>query len=153
MGNEPLADLARWLKLPAHGAREAESAEAEVAAVERRYGVRLPTDLRSHLLRLGPRESAVWDDELILWWPASRLRNMPDEYPQGSENPVVAREANRYIFFADYSIWCWAWAICCGDGAQRGKVAVIGASGDAFIADSFADFVTRYLRDPMSIMP
>jgi len=150
-GDAPAA-LAHLLKLPERSALELERAEQEIVAVEQRYDLRLPDDLRLHLKRMGPGETEIWDDELILWWPTGRLRNLPDEYPQGSRNPDIAAEANRYVFFADYSIWCWAWAICCSDGKNRGKVAAISA-GDAFVADSFSDFAARYLADPMSIMP
>jgi hypothetical protein len=150
-GDAPAA-LAHLLKLPPRSALDLERAEQEIAAVEQRYNLRLPDDFRLHLMRMGPGEAEIWDDELVLWWPTGRLRNLPEEYPQGSANPEVVRETNRYIFFADYSIWCWAWAICCGNGENRGKVAVIGTSDDPFVANSFSDFATRYLRDPMSVM-
>jgi hypothetical protein len=147
------AALGRWLKLPARSDLQIEIVEQELAEVERRYAVRLPNDFRAGLKRVGPGVEEIWDDESNLWWPSGRLRNLPDEYAHGSTNPVVARAAGEYIFFADHLIWCWAWAICCGEGKNRGKVAVIGTSSDAFVADSFSDFVARYLADPMSIMP
>lgn len=67
------------------------------------------------------------------------------------DDAVIAAEAHSYLFFADYSIWCWAWAICCGDGPNRGKVALVGGAPDRIVADSFSDFVERYLRDPASV--
>ncbi|HYD38316.1 MAG TPA: helix-turn-helix transcriptional regulator [Allosphingosinicella sp.] len=35
---------------------------------------------------------------------------------------------------------------------DRGRVALIGGSPDRFVADSFSDFVTRYLRAPDSVL-
>ena len=150
--NAPAA-LGRWLKLPARSDLQIAIVEQEIAEAERRYAVRLPTDFRACLMRVGPGIEEIWDDADNLWWPAGRLRNLPDEYEHGSTNPAVTCDAHEYIFFADHMIWCWAWAICCGEGENRGKVAVIGTSGDAFVADSFSDFVVRYLHDPFSIMP
>jgi hypothetical protein len=150
--NDAPTALARWLSLPARNVLEMEVAEQALASVERRYGLTIPSDLRSFLALLDTAQEYEWDDEDVLWWGIARLKTIPDEYSQPIRNPEISREPDSYLFFADYSIWCWAWAICCGDGENRGRVAVISA-GDAFVADSFSDFVTRYLADPMSIMP
>jgi hypothetical protein len=64
---------------------------------------------------------------------------------------LVARDASKYLFFADYMIWCWAWAIACGDGEHRGRVAVINGVSDRFVADSFGQFVDRYILDKNSV--
>ena len=93
------------------------------------------------------------DAETTAWWPLQRLKNIPDEYPHTVTDPTIAKNAPRYIFFADYMIWCWAWAIDCGDGKDRGRVAVIGGSPDRFVADSFAEFVDRYVEDQRQIGP
>ena len=146
------AALVAWLKLPALDERESAVVRSGIDAVEQRYDLRLPEDFRSHLMRMGAGGGEIWDDELVLWWPVARLRNMLEEYPQGSANPEIVRDAGQYIFFADYSIWCWAWAICCREGRNYGKVVVIGAAGDPFVAGSFTEFVTGYLRDPLSVM-
>ena len=146
------AALAAWLKLDTPDDRALTAIRSGITAVEQRYDVRLPEDFRHHLMRIGAGEGEIWDDELVLWWPVARLRNLPEEYPQGSANPEVVRDAKRYIFFADYSIWCWAWAIYCQEGAHYGKVMVIGVAGDPVVADSFTDFVEGYLRDPNSVM-
>jgi hypothetical protein len=54
-------------------------------------------------------------------------------------------------FFADYLIWCWAWAIVCGDDENRGRVVVISGH-DRFVADSFAQFVDLHISDPYRLL-
>jgi hypothetical protein len=57
----------------------------------------------------------------------------------------------KYLFFADYIIWCWAWAIACGDDDNRGRIAVINGLSDHFVADGFGQFVDRYILDKNSV--
>ncbi|MEI9851687.1 MAG: SMI1/KNR4 family protein [Sphingomonas sp.] len=122
---------------------------AGVAALERRYGIAIPEDFRDYLLRACPAED-LWDagsGHDFIWWGLGRIKNIPDEYEQPIRNPEIASEAHRYLFFSDYCIWFWAWAICCSDGPNRGKVAVIGDS-ERFVANSFAQFVETYRTRP-----
>jgi hypothetical protein len=44
-------------------------------------------------------------------------------------------------------LWCWAWAVCCSEGPNRGRIAVI-SDPSGFVAENFLEFVERYLRDP-----
>jgi SMI1 / KNR4 family (SUKH-1) len=123
--------------------------EDAVAALERRYGVALPNDFREYLLKSCPQgNDNGWPVE---WWSLDRIKNIPEEYEYKIENASVARSAGPYLFFADYMIWCWAWAIACGNDENRGRVVVIGAS-DNFIADSFGQFVDRYIDDELSVV-
>jgi hypothetical protein len=137
--------LFSWLRSHGGGQRAAD-AEAGVRALECRYRIRLPDDFRRYLLQVAPDED-VTDDELTTWWALGRIRNIPDEYEGEISNLVIAAGAGEYLFFADYIFWCWAWAVCCSEGPNRGKVAFIGGPND-FVADSFAEFVERYLHDP-----
>jgi len=86
------------------------------------------------------------DDDYIDWWPIARIKNISDEFEYQIGNPEIAKSASKYLFFADYLIWCWAWAICCDPGPHYGKIAVIGDQGK-FVADSFEEFVDIVLRD------
>ena len=88
----------------------------------------------------------------LFWWGLPRILNIPDEYDswQAIKNPDVLANAAKYLFFADYCVWCWAWAIDCSETANRGRIAVIGGS-DPFVADSFAEFVDRYSRNPVGV--
>ncbi len=123
--------------------------ETAIHDLEQRYGIVLPADFRTYLLHVAPEEDH-WDEGDATWWPLSRIHNIPEEYEHPLKNPVVAAMAGRCLFFADYMIWCWAWVICCEEGDFYGKVAVIG-SDDRWVADSFTDFVRKYVADPLSV--
>ncbi|MBN8810126.1 MULTISPECIES: hypothetical protein [unclassified Sphingomonas] len=124
-------------------------AETAVLGLERRYGIVLPADFRAYLLYVAPKEDH-WDDGDAIWWPPTRIRNIPEEYAHALDNPAVAAKAERCLFFADYMIWFWAWIICCEEGEDYGRIAVI-AAGERWVADSFTDFVKAYVADPMSV--
>lgn len=144
---DPVEALLRWL----HGGSVPEIAkdsEARVAALESRYGLRFPDDFRRYLIA-APRFETT-DDELTTWWTLDRVRSIPDEYEHALAHPAIAAEAGAYIFFADYMIWAWAWAVCCSDGPNRGRIAFIG-DPEGFVAESFSEFAGRYLRDPVGM--
>ncbi len=147
---EPRWRLGAWLGTPAPGPLELQRRESAVRKVEQDYGLTLPDDFRDYLLFASPVEQA-WDKEMVIWWPIERLRPIPEEYHHPIDAPEVAETAAQWLFFADFSDWSWAWAIHCGDGAQRGRIVLIGGSPDRIVADSFAEFVERHLSDPDSL--
>lgn len=124
--------------------------ESQLESLERKYGVRLPDDFREYLLHSCPVEGN-FDNDLICWWPLDRIKNIVDEFPHKVTDETIARDAAKYLFFADYSIWCWAWAIACGDDENRGRVAAISGR-DRFVADSFAEFVNFFVQDFMRLV-
>lgn len=120
------------------------ASEETLAALERRYGIVLPPDFRAYLQNACPSAEEM-DWESVTWWHLDRICNVPD----GFEHPVgtgVRDQGRRYVFFADYLIWSWAWAVCCEPGPDWGTVVVIDR--DAVVANSFSDFVAGYLSDP-----
>jgi hypothetical protein len=129
---------------------QAPARQAEVEDIERRYGLTLPDDFRAYLLQTAPAEE-YWDDGNAFWWSVVRINNIPDEYDHPIGHPRIASNAHSYLFFADFLLWAWAWAICCGEGEDRGKVAVIGGDPDHFVADSFSQFVELYVKNPESV--
>jgi cell wall assembly regulator SMI1 len=141
--------LKRWLAAPKSDIATRISAPAEIEALEARYGVSLPDDFREYLLGAQPAEEN-FDAEMTTWWPITRIRNIPEEYKHKIRNRTVAASVSQYLFFADHSIWCWAWAIACTDDENRGKIVVIGDK-DPFVATSFTDFVRRYINDWASV--
>jgi hypothetical protein len=127
------------------------SPEADVARLEARTGVRLPDDFRTYLLTNVPSGRDALDDNMTGWWNAGEIKSIVEEYPHELKNPVVAEDPGHFLVFADYCLWCWAWAIGCGDGEHRGKVALIGGENDRFVADSFDAFVELYVADPNAV--
>jgi hypothetical protein len=117
----------------------------DIAALEARYRITLPDDFRAYLEKGVPKEEN-WDEQDGNWWPMSRIKNIPDEYEHPISGPIASNAA-KHLIFLDYSIWSWAWAISCADDETRGKVALIGASPDGYVADTFKEFVERYTSD------
>ncbi len=127
-----------------------ETSEHLLESLEERYSIRLPDDFRQYL-RLSAPVGEACDRENTAWWPYERIKNIPEEYPH-KLSPFLADQSKSYLFFADYAIWCWAWAISCADDGSRGRVVLVaGESLDRFVADDFSDFVGRYVRDVRSV--
>ncbi|MET0247795.1 MAG: SMI1/KNR4 family protein [Sphingomonas sp.] len=127
----------------------------EVAGLERRCRVKLPPDFRAYLFHAAPVEM-LYDEHLTGWWPIGRIRTVAQEcegWTEGEVGVPPAREADAWLVFADGMIWSWAWAICCSDGPDRGRVAVIGGSDEPVVADSFREFVLLALEDSHRILP
>ncbi len=126
---------------------------ADVDVLESRYSLRLPEDFRSYLLNAAPGTSFM-DDIGTQWWSPNEIKSISDECrdaPPGQINPEIENEKDFYLVFSDYLIWCYAWAICCSDGPNHGRVALIGGLPDAFVADSFCDFLRLELSDAHEI--
>jgi hypothetical protein len=120
---------------------------------EERHGLILPPSFRSYMRAGSPAEDPSWDNEFTNWWPFESLKTVGQDYQQELAGPVEAYR-DKLVFFADYSIWCWAWAINCAPGADYGKVAVIAGEGcDGFVSESFADFVASYIADDTTVLP
>jgi hypothetical protein len=110
----------------------------------------LPADFEAYLLETAPGKD-LWDEGDINWWAVSEIKCLPDGYEHGVTSTAIAEEAGAYLLFADYLIWCWGWAVCCSGGQNHGKVALIGSAPDRFVANTFSEFVNRYLEDPDSV--
>lgn len=126
---------------------------ADVEALEERYSIHLPEDFRAYLLHAAPRTTFM-DDIGTQWWAPTDIKSISDECPEGppgKTNPEIEREKDAYLVFCDYLLWCYAWAICCSSGANRGKIALIGGLPDTFVADSFRDFLRLELSDDLAI--
>ncbi len=127
---------------------------AEVVAFERRYSVRLPEDLRSFLELVDGSDQM--DDEGFRFWPLAEIRLVEEEL--GAFDPD---DPDRFSYpgcfvFADYLIWCWAYAIqLIGDPEDVGRVFVLSGDDKRLppVASSFTEFSERYLRQPEALYP
>lgn len=124
--------------------------EEALAQLEAQYGITLPEEFRDYLSCTCPKDDFCMD-WATAWWPLERIKSVSAEYEGPLKNPIVAANAGSYLFFADFAIWCYAWAINCGYDEHRGRVVVIGASGDRFVADCFGAFVDQFIEDPFSV--
>lgn len=126
---------------------------ADVEALEKRYALQLPEDFRAYLIHAAP-STTFMDDIGTQWWAASEIKSITDECPDGPPGQInheIEQEKDAYLVFSDYLIWCYAWAICCSNGPNRGKIALIGGLPDTFVANNFRDFLLLELTDDLAI--
>lgn len=122
------------------------ASEAAILALASRYGVSLPQGFREYLIEACPKDDFALDQKCTAWWPLERIKSVTDEYEHAICDPHIASLAPTSIFFADYMVWCGAWAIVCAPGMDFGHVFVIGET-DRFVARSFAEFAALYVKD------
>ena len=140
----PLDRLIRWWdEPPSVGINDQQLAE-----LERRYDISLPDDFRAYL-KVAMPAAKEWDAEGTRWWPLGDIKTIREESQDHSYWKAEAND-DRRLLFADYMIWCWAWAVDCSDGPNRGKVLLVSDTNH-YVTDSFDDFLDRYLRDDRSI--
>lgn len=145
-----LGRLRNWFERCRVPVDAATAREEELTTLERRTGLTLPDDFRRYLLELSP-SADNYDNEETNWWPITRLRTIAEEYDHKVHNAEIAASSGSYLFFADFSIWAWAWAISCTQDHNHGRIVRIGGTpaSDHFVAESFDAFVKIYLRDPL----
>jgi hypothetical protein len=102
---KPYEKLQRYWRDTKAGISTVQLNAESVADLEKRYDIRLPGDFRDYLLQSCPKDGSAYDYEMT-WWELDRLKNIPDEYPHAITVPAIAENAAKYLFFADYSIWC-----------------------------------------------
>ena len=141
--------LRQWWDSDGVGIRTRRVSASEIAELERHVGVTLPPAFRDYLGNASPAEDPSWDDAFTNWWPYESLQTVAVGY----EHPLtgdVEGYRESLLLFADYSIWCSAWAINCAPGDDYGKVDVIG-DPDRLVAGSFDEFVGRYIEGDFSV--
>ncbi|MEM6584584.1 MAG: SMI1/KNR4 family protein [Pseudomonadota bacterium] len=142
------ATLIKWWSSGEDLPAKADIDESFIQGLENRMSISLPKDFRDYLLHAAPKEDH-WDEAQVTWWSPSRLNRLAEEYEHPISDAKVYKASNHYLVFADYSIWCWAWAICCDNSGNRGQVVVIaGGQADKIVADSFTQFVALFASNP-----
>lgn len=114
-----------------------------IERLQQHCSIALPDDFQRYLVERAPAED-WWDDHGIIWWGLESVKGLADECPDPplpeQINTEIEKEASTYVVFADFLCWCYAYAICCSDGPNRGRVALIGGLPDFFVANSFSEF-------------
>ncbi|MEO7248203.1 MAG: SMI1/KNR4 family protein [Novosphingobium sp.] len=123
------------------------ASDNDLYGLEEKYAVRLPEDFRAYL-KAAPNGND-WDHVGTNWWPLSQIKTVRQECAD-LKDYVPLGGGDKQLIFADYLMWCCAWAVDCSETENRGRVIFLG-EGDSYVADSFDDFLDRYLRDNNSI--
>jgi cell wall assembly regulator SMI1 len=117
---------------------------------ETRFGVALPTDLREYFLHVdGLSEPFQWDQDLFNFYPLSEVESI-------SDLEIMIEDKSSYFVIADHSIWLPAFAIRLAPSATGPHPVIAietdnkGGYGSTVVANSFSEFVERYLSDEPS---
>src|SRR5207247_5480629 len=117
--------LLSWWQSTEAGVETRQVPFAEIDQLEARYGVRFPASFHAYLRNASPVSDPPWDNELTNWWPFESIKSLADH----NGRPLTGADSgdeHKLILFADFSIWCWGWAVNCAPGADHGKIMVIG---------------------------
>jgi hypothetical protein len=122
--------------------------KAQLDSFESKHGVVLPEDLRDYFLCVNGMPHDVVDDGMIRFWMLEELQPLPQGAPAFSD-PSYIQHPESLFLFADYSIWAHAYAIRLGSvsSLQSHEVIIIGYESPVTIAQSFSEFVDRYLTE------
>ncbi|MFT4253839.1 MAG: hypothetical protein QM608_15310, partial [Caulobacter sp.] len=63
---------------------------------------------------------------------------------------VLGDGSAKTLLFADTLLWSTAWGICCEEGPDFGRIFLV-IDSCRFVADSFTEFVDRYLKDDITL--
>jgi hypothetical protein len=124
---------------------------AQLDEFERRYGVKLPLDMRAYFTALNGSElgsDGPMDSQLISFWHLSEIRPLTDERPAALSPP-----GKSCFVFADYSIGVHDYVIGLAADA-RTPSSVMVAYDDVVIevAASFTTFLQRYLEGDSAVL-
>lgn len=118
----------------------------KLTAFESRYRVSLPADLRDYFLTVDGMADGFTDNALIRFWSLSEVKPIPEEAPSFSD-PSYVEDAESLFVFADYSIWCHAYAIRLSLTGDSNPIFVIGDETPLRMFGSFSELVSTYLTN------
>lgn len=128
------------------------ASSADIIQVEVRLCVRFPSMFREYLLLACPAADVGWDKEMVTWWSLGELKSAFGDGIAVSGDIVA--DKHKLILFADFSFWCWAWAINCSDGPNYGEIVGLTNGGkDRVVAADFSEFINTYVTNPDSLHP
>jgi hypothetical protein len=119
-------------------------AEQDIVAFEKKFGVRLPQDVREFFAVVdGMDDSAslVSDDNGITFLPLGNVTPLTAKWTQCS-----FKDAGAFFIFADYSLSAHVYAIRLSVEANTStSVIVVYDQNPIKVADSYAEFMHEYL--------
>ncbi len=127
---------------------------ADLQAFEARYRVRLPPALRLYFAELnGIRRTVKFDEEMdadmIRFWPLGEVHPLSEVW---LENPARQDAASLFVL-ADQGINACLYVAHLSNAETMAPIYIIG-EGVTLVADSFEDFLDRYLaHDPAVLCP
>lgn len=124
--------------------------EAQLEEIEQRFGLRIPADLREHLLHVPlTGEGIDGGSELVLFWSADCVTSVADRYKNGRWSTDGWDHPGRpetHLIVCDFMVSCWEWAVECAPGPNYGKIALVSSDSDEwFVYQSFAEMVDDYV--------
>ena len=138
----------KWLAkgiLHGHGA-----SEAEIEEFQERHQVVLPPDVRAYFALLNGTTIGAYgmeDEDLLGFWHLDQVRTFAEQ------GVVDAPDASKSFVFADHSIWVYAFALRLSKNpAAPTSVVVDIGSPPTHVADSFAEFIERYLSGDQNLI-
>jgi len=124
----------------------------ELTAFELMYQVSLPADMRDYFLTADGMAQGVSDEALIRFWSLDEIKPIPEEAPDFSD-PSYIEDAQSLFLFADYSIWCHAYAVRLSSSGVSNPIVVIGGESPIRMFGSFSELVKNYLTDADLLFP
>ena len=124
----------------------------EMDAFQVQHNIIFPSDMREYLLAVNGMGGHEWDDDFFSFWSLADIRSISADLPDRSARFA---ESSKYFLFADHSIFLPAFAIRLTADAKETNpvVCVVADSGLLEVSpafDSFTDFISAYLNDPVS---
>jgi CDP-diacylglycerol--glycerol-3-phosphate 3-phosphatidyltransferase len=113
-------------------------------SVERRYGVRLPADVKRNYLIMNGAETYT-DASWMRFWPIEEWRPACTEFPN---DHVASSLPEQMLICADYAIECVYYVIDLNNKSSTfGYVFGLGSTHSAIAAKTFSEFVMRVIQD------
>jgi len=130
---------------------------AAITAFEARYNVRLTADVRTYLSTVDGTGDEMDDDLFFRFWPLAEIKPVRDVLVDTKSR---FQHPDRYLYpdcfvFADHCVSCWDYAVkLTSEPDQPAPVYRVTGSeipGER-LADSFREFMAKYVADPTSIL-
>ena len=119
-----------------------------LSAFERRYSVALPPAMRNYF-QIADGNSDM-DKDFFTFWPLREMKLVSEELADPIHTDAL--DYPTCFIFADYLLWCFAYAIrLTADAEADGPVYLVGGGPPVVVADTFLEFMQKYAADPDSL--